>query len=580
MKINSNRHRTFSYLLQIFTLGLVVYDLGFEPSARLGGWYVAVAGLFFVSNLYLHFVLERHARRLSWAPTLAFGAVLVATLLHMVIQGEDVLTAVEHLQGWYRASVAVYFVHRGSLGIQRIFSDRFNPASFFVGSFVVLVIIGALLLLLPAATTGSISVVDAVFTSTSAVCVTGLIVVDTATDFTFFGQCVILALIQLGGLGILTFTSFFAFFFKGGSSFQETLYVRNIVNSEQLGNVFKVVVKIVVFTLAIEAAGAIGIYRSAPAELFEAWYERVFFSVFHSVSAFCNAGFSILTDGFYDAGFRFNYGLQWTAIALIVLGGLGFNILNNLYAFLKINVKNRIKKINDASVRAIPPRIISLNSRLVILTTALLLLGGAAFFFFAEYRHTLSEHSTLWGKLTNAFFYSVTPRTAGFNTVDMSALAMPAVMATMVLMWIGASPASTGGGIKTSTFALALMNISVIVRGKKHLEFGRREVPVESVQRAFAIVALSIFVIGGAVFLLALFEPEKELIALMFESISAYSTVGLSLGITGDLSTASKIVLIFTMFVGRVGTVNLLTGMLRRMHYATYRYPEEHILIN
>lgn len=579
MKINTKRHRTFSYLLQVFTLGLVVYDLGFEQSGRLGGWYVAVAGLFLVSNLYLHFVSERHARRLSWAPTLAFGAVLLATLLRMVIPGEDILAAVEHLQGWYRASVAVYFVHRASLGIQRILSGRFNPATFFVGSFVVLVVIGALLLLLPAATTGSISVVDAVFTSTSAVCVTGLIVVDTATDFTFFGQCVILALIQLGGLGILTFTSFFAFFFKGGGSFQETLYVRNIVNSEQLGNVFKVVVKIVIFTLAIEAVGAIGIYRSVPAELFEAWYERVFFSVFHSVSAFCNAGFSILTDGFYDTGFRFNYGLQWTAIVLIVLGGLGFNILNNLYEFLKIKVKNRIKKIDGAPVRALP-RIISLNSRLVIQTTALLLIGGAAFFFLAEYRHTLSEHSTLWGKLTGAFFYSVTPRTAGFNTVDMSALAMPAVMATMVLMWIGASPASTGGGIKTSTFALALMNISVIVRGKKHLEFGRREVPVESVQRAFAIVSLSIFVIGGVVFLLALFEPEKELIALMFESISAYSTVGLSLGITGDLSTASKIVLIFTMFVGRVGTINLLTGMLRRMHYATYRYPEEQILIN
>jgi trk system potassium uptake protein len=580
MEININRHRTFSYLLQTFTLGLVVYDLGFEHPARLGGWYVSAATLFFLSNLYLHFVLERRARRLVWAPTVAFGAVLAVTLLRMIMEGEDVLTAAEQLRGGYLASVAAYFVHRASLSIQRIFSGKFNPATFFVGSFAILVLLGSLLLLLPTATTGSISVVDAVFTSTSAVCVTGLIVVDTAADFTFFGQCVILALIQLGGLGILTFTTFFAFFFKGGGSFQESLYVKNIVNSEQLGNVFKVVVKIVVFTLAIEMIGAIGIYRSVPADLFEAWYERIFFSVFHSVSAFCNAGFSILTDGFYDAGFRFNYGLQWTAMALIVLGGLGFNILNNLYDYLKINIKNRIKKIDGAPVRALPPRIISLNSRLVIQTTALLLLGGAAFFFFTEYRHTLSEHSTLWGKLTNAFFYSVTPRTAGFNTVDMSALAMPAIMATMALMWIGASPASTGGGIKTSTFALALMNISVIVRGKKHLEFGRREVPVESVQRAFAIVALSIFVIGGAVFLLALFEPEKELTALIFESISAYSTVGLSLGITGDMSTAGKVVLIFTMFVGRVGAINLLTGMLRRMHYAAYRYPEEQILIN
>jgi len=385
----------------------------------------------------------------------------------------------------------------------------------------------------------------------------------------------------MGGLGILTFTSFFAYFFKGNSSLQETVMLRDMVSSEQLGNVFKVVVKIVVFTLAIELIGALGVYFSTDAAHFSSWYERVFFALFHSVSAFCNAGFSILSDGLYDSRFRFNYGLQWMVILLVIFGGLGFNILNNLYEYLKISIKNSIytweRNLEAVIVR---PRIISLNSRIVIQTTLILLAVGVVFFLVSEFRQSLSLHDSWWGKLTTAMFCSTTPRTAGFNTIDMRSLSVPGVMATMLLMWIGASPASTGGGIKTSTFALAVMNVWAVVRGRPYIEMGHREVPTESVQRAFAIIALSFAALSLGIFALSWMEPDKDLVDLSFECISAYSTSGLSLGITSSLGTGSKWVLIALMFSGRVGTLNLLAGMLQQLHRANYRYPQELVLIN
>lgn len=568
-----------AYFLQTIALGLVLYDLGFEHTVWLSAGYAIIVIPLLLLNLRLHFT-EKKIPRLAWASSIVLASLILAVLIS-IASGHTWIKSVEQLHNYHLAGIALYFVHRASLSIQALLSRQIHPANLFVGSFVAIIVLGALLLLLPAATPGSISVTDAFFTATSAVCVTGLIVVDTATDFTFFGQTVILFLIQLGGLGILTFTSFFAYFFKGNSSLQETVLLRDMVSSEQLGNVFKVVVKIVVFTLVIELIGALGIYFSTDAAHFGSWYERMFFALFHSVSAFCNAGFSILSDGLYDGQFRFNYGLQWMVILLVIFGGLGFNILNNLYEYLKITIKNSIytwERNLDAVV--VRPRIISLNSRIVIQTTLILLIAGVVFFLFSEFRQSLSAHDSWWGKLTTAMFCSTTPRTAGFNTIDMRSLSVPGVMATMLLMWIGASPASTGGGIKTSTFALAVMNVWAVVRGRPHIELGHREVPAESVQRAFAIIALSLAALMLGIFALSWMEPDKDLTDLSFECVSAYSTSGLSLGITSSLGTGSKWVLIVLMFTGRVGTLNLLTGMLQQIHRAHYRYPQESVLIN
>src|SRR5690606_14271041 len=227
----------------------------------------------------------------------------------------------------FEVGLFFYLLVRLSFLIKYIYKIYFNPAILFIGSFGVFSLLGVLFLMLPKVTTHGISFIDALFTSTSAICVTGLAVLDTAHDFTQLGQTVILILIQIGGLGILTFTSFFAYFFKESSTFREGMYVKDFTASENLQDVFKMAVKIVVFTLVLELVGAILIYSSI--DRVTSVQNKVFFSIFHSISAFCNAGFSTSSSSFYDPGLRFDYSLQWVIMALIVFGGLGYNIVFN-----------------------------------------------------------------------------------------------------------------------------------------------------------------------------------------------------------------------------------------------------------
>lgn len=225
------------------------------------------------------------------------------------------------------------------------------------------------------------------------------------------------------------------------------------------------------------------------------------------------------------------------------------------------------------------PWVLNLNSRIVLITTFILLLSGTGLFYIFEYNNTLSEHSE-FGKIVTAFFSAATPRTAGFNAVDTSALHFSTLMLIFLLMWIGASPASTGGGIKTSTFALATLNFLSLAKGKDRIEIYKREVSNISIRRAFAIISLSLVVIGLAIFLIAFLEQDKNIIAITFEAFSAYSTVGLSMGITACLSSSSKLILIATMFIGRVSMLTLLIAILRNIKHLNYRYPSEEILIN
>jgi Trk-type K+ transport system membrane component len=224
------------------------------------------------------------------------------------------------------------------------------------------------------------------------------------------------------------------------------------------------------------------------------------------------------------------------------------------------------------------PRVLNVNTLLVIITSSVLLVVGMVLYFLLEYNNTLAEHSP-YGKVVGAFFGSVTPRTAGFNTVDMAALTAPTVLLYLLLMWIGAAPASVGGGIKTTTFAVAILNIVSLARGKDRVEVFRREIGNESVNKAFAIILLSLLVIGLAVFLITVFDPQMELAAVAFECFSGFSTVGLTVGITALLSTPSKLVLVLTMFLGRVGTLTLIIGLMRKVSTLRYRYPKETIII-
>ncbi|MBW6459551.1 MAG: ATPase [Bacteroidales bacterium] len=477
--------------------------------------------------------------------------------------------------------IAIFLVFFREFSAIRIELKRavLNPAQIFVLSFLSIIILGSFLLLLPNATITEISLLDALFTSTSAVCVTGLVVVDTGTFFTEFGQIIIGLLIQVGGLGIMTFASYFGYFFKGGSSFENQLVLRDITNSDKISGVFAILKKILIVTFLIEGIGAVMIFYSLDSSIIPSLADRIFFSIFHAISGFCNAGFSTLPNSFYENAFQFNYPLHLIVSFLFILGGLGFPIVFNLLKFLQLKFKSSSLFLIRKKHRITNPRLININTRIVLITTFALIVGGTTAFFILEFNNTLASHG-LTGKIVTAFFGAVTTRTAGFNTVDTRALNISTVLIVMFLMWVGASPASTGGGIKTSTLAVALLNIVSIAKGKNRLELYNREIPKNSNDRASAIIVLSVIVIATSILLISFFDPEKGLLNISFECVSAYSTVGLSRGITADLSPAGKLVLIFTMFIGRVSMLTLLIAIYRKISTEAYRLPTENILIN
>ncbi len=478
---------------------------------------------------------------------------------------------------WVILAVILTFIRELSVVKFNYNRTLLNPAQLFIISFFAIILLGSLLLMLPKATHAGINFTDALFTSTSAVCVTGLIVVDTGSYFTIFGQSIILILIQIGGLGILTFASYFSYFFKGGTTYESQLSLSEITNVSKLSDVFKTLKIILLITFIIEAISAVLIYFSLDTTVLSSFSQRIFFSIFHAVSAFCNAGFSTLSNSVYETGYRFNYGLQLIIIATFVFGGLGFSIVSNMMAFAKYKILTLFKFNQHQNNHQ--PWILNLNTRITLVTTLSLTAIGFVLFFILEYNNTLADHS-FFGKLVTSLFGAATPRTAGFNSVNMAELAFPTIMITFLLMWIGASPASTGGGIKTSTFAIATLNIFSLARGKSRIEVFRREIADVSVRRAFATISLSLIIIGFGIVSISFLNPELGLLNIAFECFSAYSTVGLSLGITASLSTASKFVIIIIMFVGRVSMLSILLAIIVKVKHKNYRYPTEEITIN
>lgn len=478
---------------------------------------------------------------------------------------------------WVRIAVIFTFIREFSEVKFNYKRTLLNPAQFFVASFLLIILFGAFLLLLPKATYEGISFIDALFTSTSAVCVTGLIVVDTGKYFTEFGQVIIMLLIQIGGLGILTFASYFSYFFKGGSTYENQLVLSDMTSSKKLGEVFSTLKYIILITFSIELFAGILIYLSLEAGTFQTQYDKIFFSVFHSISAFCNAGFSTLSNSLYETGFKYNYFLQLTVILTFVLGGLGFPIVSNLINYLKY----RIKKLFSFGKNQIGyrPWVLNINSRITLITTISITVIAFVAFYILEYNNTLSEHQGM-GKAVTALFGATTPRTAGFNTIDTASMLFPTTMMVFLLMWIGASPASTGGGIKTSTFAIATLNILSLAKGKTRIEIFRREIAEISIRRSFAIISLSLIVIGSGIMLISVFDNDKNLMEIAFECFSAYSTVGLSLGITAELSSISKLIIIIVMFVGRVSMLTIIIAIFKKIKHINYRYPSEEITIN
>lgn len=569
------------WFLDLGLLAFLIFDFGFENFKDFRQYKLIVLPSLLFALIAFNFYKYNRFRKdpdVNKSSRINLFILLLLIVLEVIMILANYETSV--VETFFNARYVIeygllfYFFIRLTFLLRKVYSIYFNPAILFVGSFAIIALAGTFLLMLPSATTAGISFTDALFTATSATAVTGLIVVDTAKDFTPFGQTIIMILFQIGGLGMLTFTSFFAYFFKSGASFKESLYMKDILGHDKLNSVMKTVMQIVVFSLILEGIGAFFIYHSLAH--IDSFKSRGFFAIFHAISAYCNAGFSLASNGLYDNGLRFNYYMQWVIMGLIVFGGLGYHIAYNVIQYFKKLAINIFRKDD----RVFISRVINLNTKIVLYTTIILIAAGTIFFLFSEQQTNLLQHKTAFGKFTTAMFSSVTSRTAGFNTVDMTDFTIPGILFMIFLMWIGASPASTGGGIKTTTFALATLNIFAIARDKKYIEIGTRRIAVEAVHRAFAIISISLASIGTGILLLLIFNPEFSLIQIAFEVFSAFSTVGLSMGITSQLSEYSKYVIIFLMFFGRIGLLNLMIGLLKSVGKTDYVYPEENILIN
>lgn len=573
-------------LASIAALALFIYYYGFphsaESSKQLIGYTKGIFGFFIVSYLIrVGFSLNIWTYIKSTLFEAFLILLLLADILSVFLFGFNALENVflqlniENFTPLYILFIQAYLLLLVGLEIVKvslgITSVKLKPASTFIFSFILLIFAGAGLLMLPEMTTqpGGMPFIDALFTSVSASCVTGLSVENTATFFTFKGQFVILLLIQLGGIGILTFATFFALFLKKGVGISHQAMIRDFMAEESLFNAKGMLKQIIVYTVLIESIGAflLFILWDARAPFIDDTGELLFQSVFHSISAFCNAGFSLLGNGLYEDWLRNAHLVHLVIAVLIIFGSLGFPAMRDIFSFR--NIRARLEA---------PWKKWKLSTRIAVWASFILIVFGMLVMLITEQNATLAGQSTgaAW---MHAFFQSVTTRTAGFNTIDISALTVPTTILFIFLMFIGASSGSTGGGIKTSTFVLIFLAVITTIRGKKSLELGSRSISFDLLNKAFTIFIFSATYILVGTFLLAVFEPKMQVLDLVFEQVSAFCTVGLSRGITADLSTASKIVLITSMYIGRVGTLTLAFALASRVETTSYKYPKAHILV-
>lgn len=537
---------------------------------------MAVVAIFVASTL-LRLVLARrkleHLRR-HWPAFAIMGLIVSQLILVSHLQVRGWLPAFLEARGVlsiakaYIIVIQIYLVMlilaqavRANRGIASL---RVRPARTVMLSFVFIILIGTLLLSTPRATVrGGIPAVDALFTATSSVCVTGLIVVDTGRFFTGFGQGVILTLIQIGGLGLITFTAFFAIVLRRGLGVRETLVLRGMMSFEAIGRIGRTLGYMIGFTLLLEAIGASLLFLATRFD-FATTGEAVGRSVFHSISAFCNAGFSLYSTNFERYAGDTPVNLVMTS--LIVIGGLGFPVILNT--------------LGRRPLKARPGRggsRWSLHSKLVLIVTAALLVVGTLGFLILE-RDGVLAGRPFGQRLLVSYFGSVTARTAGFNTVRTASLALPTLFLLSALMFIGGSPGGTAGGVKTATFGLVLASIASMFGGRGRVELFRRRISDAVVREALVVVSMGIIVVSGGTFALLIFE-DLTLSQVLFEVVSAFGTVGLSTGVTPSLSAAGKIALMLIMLTGRIGPLTLALAIGQRGEKPLYDFPEERVVI-
>lgn len=433
--------------------------------------------------------------------------------------------------------------------------------------FLAVITFGAFLLTLPVSTADGTwgNVITALFTSTSAVCVTGLVVVDTGTYFSFLGQFFVMLLIQVGGLGYMTATTFLLLLLGRKFGLRDKVAIQQSLDKKGLSGADQIIKSIIAVTLILELTGA---FAMMPVFVPQYGFGRgLWLSVFHSVSAFNNAGFGLFPDNFisYATSIPINLAIP----LLIIFGGIGYGVIMEMYLWFRDRIQRSRERVT-----------FSLNFKIVVSTTLLLLLLGTIALLGVEYRNpdTFAPFN-FQDKLLVAWFQAVVPRTAGFNSIDYGKMTDAGLFITIALMFIGASPGSTGGGIKTTTFRILFDCTRAVLGGKEEVICYQRQIPVLLILKAVGVVFGSMMTVMISTTLIALADPQVEFIRVLFESVSAFGTVGLSTNLTATLTTFSKLVLIATMYVGRVGILLLMSAILGDPNRSLINHPEENLLV-
>jgi trk system potassium uptake protein TrkH len=447
---------------------------------------------------------------------------------------------------------------------------KLHPAALVTISFLFAIIMGMLLLKIPISTkTGSIAWEDALFTSTSAICVTGLAVLDTGSYFSIFGQCIILILIQIGGLGVMTIAVMMFRWIGRGISFHQRMAMQDLFTHTPREDIFGLVKSILFFTCLVEAVGAVLLTIHWTGEY--PFFTAVYTAIFHSVSAFCNAGFSLFSSGMMK--YRDSLLINTVVCGLIVLGGIGFPVLYDLQSWIARRKEKRIR--------------LSVQTKTVVLTTIILISAGAFMFAVLEFQELKESKSVLHFILTSVF-QSITCRTAGFNTVDISSLQDATLMLMIFLMFFGASPGSCGGGVKTTTLALITVFTVSRIRRQRRVNVFKKSIPAETVTRSISLVLISIGIISLVLFMILVGNAatgkvpifqQRSFLSYFFEVVSAFGTVGLSMGVTPELNLWSKLWIILTMIIGRIGVLTFSYIIVGTGATNGVEYSEENLMV-
>ena len=445
--------------------------------------------------------------------------------------------------------------------------NKMEPTQIMVIGFAIVILIGAILLSMPISTQNgeSIGFLDALFTSTSAVCVTGLIAVDTSTYWSFFGQLIIITLIQIGGLGFMTVTTLFSLIIKKRINLKERLLIQESLNQIDLSGLVKLTRYILLTTFFIEGTGALllsTVFIPQFGILNGIWY-----SIFHAISAFCNAGFDLMgvVSGPFSSLTYYvnNFTITITISLLIILGGIGFPVILDVI---------RNKKLSKLTI----------HSKVVLFSTIVLIAFGMLFILLLEYNNpnTLGKLG-FGGKILASLFQSITIRTAGFNTIDLAAMRESSIFVMIILMFIGASPASTGGGIKTTTIATLILTVKSFILEKQDIEVCKRRISETTVKKSLGIFLIGITIVVMGTLIISITDPDFSLLEVEFEVVSAIATVGLSIGGSPNLSVLGKIFIMLFMFMGRVGSLTIFMALASRgvKNNPPIRYPEGKIIV-